>query len=102
MNEGKIQSNMKPEKTEYIAETAIYTKDGQIFTGKSSHNNIEGEIFDRDVALLRNIRYGFVTNTGRFVDRREAAQIAIANGQIEKPVRELTSEKLRFHKKLTS
>jgi|GEM_PF-3463496 len=37
---------------------------------------------------------GFVTSTGRFVGRGEAAKIAFAAGQIREPVAELYSEDL--------
>ena len=101
MNEGKIQSETNPDKIEYIAGTAILTQDGQIFTGRSSHDDIDREIFEKDMSLLRNRKYGFVTNTGKFVDREKAAQIASNSGQIEKPVRKLSSENLSFSKRST-
>jgi hypothetical protein len=100
MDEGKIENTTNPEKTEYISSTAVRTQDGQIFIGRSSHDAIDREIFEKDISLLRNRKYGFMTNTGRFVDRIEAAQIASASEQILKPVRELSSENLRFPKKL--
>lgn len=37
---------------------------------------------------------GFITSIGRFVDRKEAAEIALAQGQVDGPVSVLTSEDL--------
>jgi hypothetical protein len=37
---------------------------------------------------------GFLTNTDRFVDRKEAAQIALDSGQIKEEVKKLFSEDL--------
>lgn len=41
---------------------------------------------------------GFITNTGRFVGRREAAQIAFKAGQLHDPKRILFSEDLNYPK----
>jgi hypothetical protein len=40
------------------------------------------------------VRQGFMTSQGRFVDRSEAARLAFAAGQIEKPKPTLYSEDL--------
>jgi len=48
---------------------------------------------DRD--QLRGSRQGFLTSHGRFVDRAEAARIALDAGQVDMAMRELTSEDLR-------
>jgi hypothetical protein len=100
MDERKVQNKTHPEKIEEITGIAILTQGGQVFTGRS-HAAIDEEIFEKDINLLRDRKYGFMTNMGRFVDRKEAAQIASASGQIEKPVRELTSERLRLPKRPT-
>ena len=43
----------------------------------------------------KNVKRGFVTNTGKFVDRKKAAKIAKAAGEIKKPVKKLHSSDLR-------
>lgn len=43
---------------------------------------------------LRGRNQGFLTSTGRFVDREEAAAIALREGQIDRVLRCLTSEDL--------
>lgn len=51
-----------------------------------------------DKEELAGCNQGFITSTGRFVDREEAAAIAYAQGQVvpseREPVRSLTSEDL--------
>lgn len=41
---------------------------------------------------IRGFDQGFLTSKGRYVTREEGAEIALAAGQIERPVRGLTSE----------
>lgn len=41
------------------------------------------------------VKRGFVTNTGKFVNRKKAAKIALAAGEIKKPVKKLHSHDLR-------
>lgn len=43
----------------------------------------------------KDVKRGFVTNTGKFVDRKKAAKIAMAAGEIKKPVKKLHSHDLR-------
>lgn len=43
---------------------------------------------------LRGFDQGFVTSTGRYVGREEAARIALAAGQVARRVQALTSEDL--------
>ena len=72
-------------------------KDGVIYTGRRHHNIIQDNIpivFKGD-----NCTQGFVTDTGRFLNRYEAAELVNVNGQqltdgIEKPVYMLMSEDL--------
>ena len=78
-----------------IAEPALKEKkSGKIDPAPSkawSHEEIEvsKNIKDKDV------KRGFVTNTGKFVDRKKAAKIAKAAGEIKKPVKKLHSSDLR-------
>ena len=43
---------------------------------------------------LKSYTQGFITNLDRFVDRKEAAEIAYSSGQINEPVLTLYSEDL--------
>ena len=46
------------------------------------HHHIAHKMFFSDLPKSWQRYQGFVTTTGRFVDRKEAAQIALASGQI--------------------
>ena len=77
-----------------IAEPALKEKNGKVDPAPSkawSHEEIEvsKDIKDKDV------KRGFVTNTGKFVDRKKAAKIAEKAGEIKKPVKKLHSHDLR-------
>jgi hypothetical protein len=68
-------------------------KTGFVVCGRRHHNCFT------TVAMLMGIRkltkeevQGFLTNKDRFVDRYEAAQIALASGQIKEPKKRLFSE----------
>lgn len=54
---------------------------GIIYTGKRHHNIFQSTY---PLGCIKNGIQGFVTDTGKFVDRIEAAKIAIECGQIEK------------------
>lgn len=43
---------------------------------------------------MRGRHQGFLTSRGRFVDRKEAAQIAVAAGQVDAGITTLMSEHL--------
>ena len=43
----------------------------------------------------KNVKEGFETNTGKWVDRKKAAKIAMKAGEIKKPVKKLHSHDLR-------
>ena len=77
-----------------IAEPALKEKSGKVDPAPSkawSHEEVEvsKDIKDKDV------KRGFVTNTGKFVGREKAAKIAKAAGEIKKPVKKLHSSDLR-------
>lgn len=68
---------------EKIVSSAI-VHNGVIYTGKRHHNciqEIKAETGDRTPATDPQ---GFLTDTNRFVDRIEGAQLALSNGQITK------------------
>lgn len=85
---------------EYITHSAIkMAEDGRIFTG--THHFLCIRRANEELGTFSCPRHdqGFITNTGRYVDRIEAAQIAIAAGQISKlrhHSTELFSEELCF------
>lgn len=77
-----------------ISRPALKEKNGKIDPAPSkawSHEEIEVSKDIKD----KNVKRGFVTNTGKFVDRKKAAKIAKAAGEIKKPVEKLHSSDLR-------
>ena len=50
------------------------------------------DILHRFAGELEEFEQGFFTSKGRYVDRKEAAELAYACGQIEKPAKVLFSE----------
>ncbi len=77
---------------ERIVQAAIL-QDGEIFTGHR-HYMIMNKIHDKTGKDPFLGEQGFVTDTGRFVSRTEAARIALRAGQIKLPKAELTSDDL--------
>lgn len=93
-------------KEEYILCSAIWYQDdesyvhqpknieyGFVVCGRRHHNiiNTLGQKFLFKTQKNRSVQ-GFLTNTDRFVDRKEAAKIAYKYGQISAPKKELYSE----------
>jgi hypothetical protein len=77
-----------------IAEPALKEKNGKVDPAPSkawSHEEVELSKGIKD----KNVKRGFVTNTGKFVSRKKAAKIALAAGEIKKPVKKLHSSDLR-------
>jgi hypothetical protein len=72
-----------------IKQAAIY-HNGIIYKGDRHRNIIESN----SNIDLKNGQQGFVTREGLFVNRRQAAQIALACGQIKNAKKELKSEDL--------
>uniref|UniRef100_A0A6M3KX46 Uncharacterized protein n=1 Tax=viral metagenome TaxID=1070528 RepID=A0A6M3KX46_9ZZZZ len=66
-----------------IKEAAIF-KDGKIWTGRRHSDVIHTMIQEGELSPITEIQ-GFVTDDGKFVDRNEAFEIAIACGQIKDP-----------------
>jgi len=77
-----------------IAEPALKEKSGKVDPAPSkawSHSELE---VSNDVKK-KNVKEGFVTNTGEFVGRKKAAKIAEQAGEIKKRVKKLHSTDLR-------
>ena len=74
---------------------AIRTKSSQIFTGKD-HAACYKALEQAGIERLesRKCEQGFVTECGKFVDRKEAAKIAFEAGQTKKLESPLFSEDL--------
>ena len=71
--------------TERITGVAIQAADGiprSMPIGSATHYRVSIELFEPS-EQPRRLPSGFVTNTGRFVGRREAYKIAVAAGQID-------------------
>lgn len=74
-----------------ITHAAILHK-GQIWTGRR-HFQIIRDILQTGVSKVSSDSpQGFLTSTGQFVDREEAAQIAFLSGQLQHPKKRLFSE----------
>ena len=83
---------MVPQPPLRIKEAAILL-DGKIWTGRR-HGEIISKIVEAGGRTPVTADQGFVTECGKFVDRKEAAEIAFAAGQTSKNVRILMSEDL--------
>jgi len=67
-----------------IKESAILFE-GTVYTGRRHHDVIRKIIQETGVKKVGGQHpQGFVTDTGEFVDREQAAKIALECGQIEK------------------
>lgn len=86
------------EKMEQIEKPAIRVQGGRIFTGKD-HAEILITIHTEDMKMLNGREEGFVTNTGRFVSRREASSVAFKAGQIPEDSGPLSSQLLKYYSK---
>jgi hypothetical protein len=77
-----------------IKEAAIM-HDGVIWTGRRHHNVIQKIIDElgREAAPVRGTQ-GFVTECGKFLDRKEAAKVAFEAGQVPELYTVLMSEDL--------
>lgn len=77
---------------EIIVRAAIKSDDGAIYSvpQPGRHHNIIALMVD--IGHSKPIRgvQGFVTSSGKFVDRREAAKIAFESGQIKKETQPIT------------
>jgi len=71
---------------------AAIMENGEVFTGRR-HSDIIFEISQKTGKRVNGVQ-GFVTDTGQFVGREEAAKIAFEAGQIKKEQPRLFSEDL--------
>jgi hypothetical protein len=76
-----------------IIASAVRMKDGKVFTGKRHNHAIEAA-YNAGYRDQLDLEQGFVTSTGEYVDREEAAKIAFQSKQIKKQVKILYSEDL--------
>jgi hypothetical protein len=72
---------------EYVIKSAILYNN-RVYAGKRHGDIIPVIINETGVNCVNGEQQGFITSSGRFVNRREAAKIALESGQIRK---------LRFH-----
>lgn len=86
---GKILKDL-----ELIKHAAVKSKDGWVIIGKN-HAECFHKAGNMNVKMsqLREDQ-GFVTDTGRFINRYEAAKLAFNNGQVNKKEKMLFSEHL--------
>lgn len=67
--------------TERIEFSAIKSADGRIFGGRRHADIIATMVMDYETSPHYGVQ-GFLTNRLRFVDRKEAAEIALSSGQV--------------------
>lgn len=74
-----------------VVEPAIKTKSGKVIkdTPAYSHKEIE------EKAKVKKDKRGFLLSTGEFADRKKAAKIAKAAGEVKNPGKKLHSHELR-------
>lgn len=85
----------KIEGKEQIVKAAIQLPNGEIFTGKN-HNEIFKKVYEKFPYIISERVEGFITNTGRFVSRLEAGEIAFKAGQTKKLENRLQSQDLKL------
>jgi len=73
-----------------ISAAAIRIADGTVHTGKSHAEIILS--LAKGCCKFSNLTQGFVTDTGEFLTRSEAAKIAYEAGQISEPAETVLSE----------
>jgi len=85
METQQLNIGRKIETVEQIISPAICMNDGTIFQG-ASHDKIRNETGKKDeyydMVIGKKYKEGFMTSDGRFVPRKEAAEIAFIAGQI--------------------
>ncbi len=95
---------------EYILCASIHFDDGKEYPGQPDNitsgivlsgwrhgcifPQIGGLVKERHDLGIYEKEQGFITNLNRFVDREEAAKIALSAGQIKEPIKRLHSEDL--------
>ena len=87
------QPQIKTETLERIASPAILLENGVVITGEN-HEEMRGQIAADDSLFHLKTEEGFKTSTGRFVSRKEAAEIAFNAKQIQKRTESLNSQML--------
>lgn len=98
-HEERLMSNQTDIETgpvvlELIKHAAVKSKEGQIFFGKCHADCFHKAHFMNIKMSSKADDQGFLTSTGRYVDRHEGAKIALASGQIDKATPHLFSEDL--------
>lgn len=69
---------------EFVEAPAVKMPDGKVFEGKEYHADALNAAMAEGYYDFDNVTDGFVTNEGRFVDRKEAYKVAIDAGQMTK------------------
>lgn len=76
-----------------VIEPAIVEKSGKVVKGKpsDSHDNI----IKKEGKKAKGAKHEFVLSTGEIADRKKAAKIAKAAGEVKNPGKKLHSHELR-------
>jgi hypothetical protein len=79
--------NLQEHVMESIKQAAIQDRDGEVWTlpRPNRHHDIAHLMYQKRGPCSADEPQGFLTDNDRFVDRKEAALIAVASGQIDKP-----------------
>lgn len=73
----------RAEGKEYIEAPAVKMPNGQIYKGAQYHGDAIQKAMEAGHYDFDEAKDGFVTNTGRFLDREEAYQLATSSGQMK-------------------
>lgn len=92
--EEALQGIEMSEETEVIKHAAVIAKDGRFLMGKS-HADCFHQAKNIGVETHSNANcQGFISSKGRFLDRKEAAVVAVEAGQVRNGIEILFSEDL--------
>ena len=76
-----------------VVEPAIVEKSGKVVKGKPSQSH--DDIIKKEGKKAKGAKHEFVLSTGEIADRKKAAKIAKAAGEVKDPGKKLHSHELR-------
>jgi len=79
---GKEQGRFQPDEEERIVSAATKAPDGTITKGDNHYQAAYYRSGEKKGLLINNAEAGFVTNTGRFLSRKDALPVAYKAGQL--------------------
>lgn len=89
-----MSTEQQKQVVETIRHAVVKSIEGQMFLGKS-HSDCFHQAMNLNIEMSKlACDQGFITNKGRFLDRKAAAKIAINSGQVKDDITILHSEDL--------